>query len=228
VHPPTANNFAASRMASGNPFGLVTRHFRRRLLSWTTDPDASPAVPECCTWFEGGDYGFQFRYGRSGGTPSREWWKATNARNTRTFNGPRRIACDGVRRIGRLTGRVPWGLPCGRGRDNTPSSGTWPRPQGQLCGGQQAVLAGAGGIHPVWSPVAPDGSLVRERLGLRGPCTTCMQGAVCGTFAGTIQARFYVQEREKQFRGGPQDTRSPRPALWRRTSPVAHTATPGN
>ena len=62
-----------TRIATGfwNPFGICTDPFGR-VFSVDNDPDASPPC-RLLHIVDGGDYGYQFRYGRSGKHPLQAW-----------------------------------------------------------------------------------------------------------------------------------------------------------
>ncbi|HEY7315076.1 MAG TPA: PVC-type heme-binding CxxCH protein [Gemmataceae bacterium] len=69
----TADGRKLRRMATGfwNPFG-VYRDLFGRVFAVDNDPDAMPPC-RLVHVVEGGDYGFQFRYGRSGRHPFQSW-----------------------------------------------------------------------------------------------------------------------------------------------------------
>jgi putative membrane-bound dehydrogenase-like protein len=69
----TADGRSLRRVATGfwNPFG-VCRDIFGRLFAVDNDPDAMPPC-RLLHVVEGGDYGFQFRYGRSGRHPFQSW-----------------------------------------------------------------------------------------------------------------------------------------------------------
>ncbi|HJT77668.1 MAG TPA: PVC-type heme-binding CxxCH protein, partial [Gemmataceae bacterium] len=69
----TADGRGLRRVATGfwNPFGLCVDVFGR-LFAVDNDPDAMPPC-RMVQVVEGGDYGFQFRYGRSGRHPFQAW-----------------------------------------------------------------------------------------------------------------------------------------------------------
>ncbi len=69
----TADGKKLHRVATGfwNPFG-IHRDALGRLLAVDNDPDASPPC-RLVEVLEGGDYGFQFRYGRAGRHPFQAW-----------------------------------------------------------------------------------------------------------------------------------------------------------
>jgi putative membrane-bound dehydrogenase-like protein len=69
----TADGKKLRRVATGfwNPFGLC-RDIFGRLIAVDNDPDAMPPC-RMVHVVEGGDYGFQFRYGRSGRHPFQSW-----------------------------------------------------------------------------------------------------------------------------------------------------------
>lgn len=69
----TADGKKLRRMATGfwNPFGLCTDIFGR-VFAVDNDPDSMPPC-RMVHVVEGGDYGYQFRYGRSGRHPFQSW-----------------------------------------------------------------------------------------------------------------------------------------------------------
>lgn len=69
----TADGRKLRRVATGfwNPFGIC-RDIFGRILAVDNDPDASPPC-RLIHVVEGGDYGFQFRYGRAGRHPFQAW-----------------------------------------------------------------------------------------------------------------------------------------------------------
>ena len=69
----TADGKKLRRVATGfwNPFG-VCRDIFGRIFAVDNDPDAMPPC-RMVHVVEGGDYGFQFRYGRSGRHPFQSW-----------------------------------------------------------------------------------------------------------------------------------------------------------
>jgi putative membrane-bound dehydrogenase-like protein len=69
----TAQGKRLRRVATGfwNPFGVCTDIFGR-VFAVDNDPDAMPPC-RMVQVVEGGDYGFQFRYGRSGRHPFQSW-----------------------------------------------------------------------------------------------------------------------------------------------------------
>ncbi len=69
----TADGKRLRRVATGfwNPFGVCTDIFGR-VFAVDNDPDAMPPC-RLVHVVEGGDYGFQFRYGRSGRHPFQSW-----------------------------------------------------------------------------------------------------------------------------------------------------------
>ncbi len=69
----TADGRGLRRVATGfwNPFGLCVDVFGR-LFAVDNDPDAMPPC-RMVQVVEGGDYGFQYRYGRSGRHPFQSW-----------------------------------------------------------------------------------------------------------------------------------------------------------
>lgn len=69
----TADGRDLRRVATGfwNPFG-VCRDIFGRIFAVDNDPDASPPC-RMVNVVEGGDFGFQFRYGRSGRHPFQSW-----------------------------------------------------------------------------------------------------------------------------------------------------------
>jgi putative membrane-bound dehydrogenase-like protein len=69
----TADGGKLRRVATGfwNPFGVCRDSFGR-IFAVDNDPDASPPC-RLVHVVEGGDYGFQFRYGRSGRHPFQAW-----------------------------------------------------------------------------------------------------------------------------------------------------------
>lgn len=69
----TADGKNLKRIATGfwNPFGIHVDRFGR-MIAVDNDPDASPPC-RMLHIVEGGDYGYQFRYGRSGRHPFQSW-----------------------------------------------------------------------------------------------------------------------------------------------------------
>jgi putative membrane-bound dehydrogenase-like protein len=69
----TADGRGLRRVATGfwNPFGICTDIFGR-LFAVDNDPDAMPPC-RMVQVVEGGDYGYQYRYGRSGRHPFQSW-----------------------------------------------------------------------------------------------------------------------------------------------------------
>ena len=69
----TADGKKLRRMATGfwNPFGVSIDSFGR-VFTVDNDPDSAPPC-RLLHVVEGGDYGYQFRYGRSGLHPFQSW-----------------------------------------------------------------------------------------------------------------------------------------------------------
>src|SRR5207244_3637188 len=69
----TAEGKKLCRVATGfwNPFGICTDIFGR-IFAVDNDPDEMPPC-RLLHVVEGGDYGYQFRYGRSGRHPFQSW-----------------------------------------------------------------------------------------------------------------------------------------------------------
>jgi putative membrane-bound dehydrogenase-like protein len=155
----TADGKHLRRVATGfwNPFGAC-RDIYGRLLVVDNDPDASPPC-KLVHVVEGGDYGFQFRYGRSGRHPFQSW-------------------------NGELTGTLPYAAGTGESpcevvayeSDGLPPEyrgdllvPAWAdhrveryavRPNGaSLAGDRKPFVQGGKDFHPSGLAVAPDGSL---------------------------------------------------------------------
>lgn len=155
----TADGKKLRRVATGfwNPFGACRDVFGR-LFVVDNDPDASPPC-RLLHVVEGGDYGFQFRYGRSGRHPFQAW------------NGE----LPGTLPYAAGTGESPCevvayesdGLPAEyRGDLLVPA---WadhrveryvPRPNGaSVAADRKPFVQGGSDFHPAGLTVAPDGSL---------------------------------------------------------------------